>query len=202
SPSYYSFQLGKGILLKMWKVWTLIGFASVVLLQAAAQGGAESVPFHGYLPGENVRAPAPDGDGQPNDIYEHIPVARPALQKDQVVIYPHHLGFEYGQDSEHRIYEVHTAKELANLAHGKHGKHGKHDHHHHHKGAKGHHKAKSAPTTTTTTTPRPTTTRKPARKPAYPPPRPYGAYPPPPRGAYPQPPPYPYQRPQFPPVHG
>jgi len=191
----------------MWKVWALIGFASVVFVEAKPQGGAESVPFPGYLPGENVRAPTPEGDGQPNDIYEHIPVARPALRKDQVVIYPHHLGFEYGQDSEHHIYEVHTAKELAELAHahGKHGKHGKHDHHHHHhKGGKGHPKAKSIPSTTTTTTPKPkpTTTRKPARKAAYPPPPPYPAYPPPRPGAYPPPPPYPYQRPQFPPAHG
>ncbi|ROT73166.1 hypothetical protein C7M84_008394 [Penaeus vannamei] len=127
-----------GTLRTMWKEVLLVGFASVVLQAPQAQSAAESVPFPGYLPGENVRAKAPEGDGGPNDIYAHLPVRRPELDDDQVVIYPHSLVFEYGQDPEHHIYEVHSAKELANLAHSKHDKHGKHahDHHHHDKGTK------------------------------------------------------------------
>ncbi|XP_027217328.1 uncharacterized protein [Penaeus vannamei] len=194
----------------MWKEVLLVGFASVVLQAPQAQSAAESVPFPGYLPGENVRAKAPEGDGGPNDIYAHLPVRRPELDDDQVVIYPHSLVFEYGQDPEHHIYEVHSAKELANLAHSKHDKHGKHahDHHHHDKGtkeaaAKGTPKnLKPAPPVSKSVPPPPPPSPRPAhphplppqRPHSYgpPPPPPHGSYPPPP-GAYPPPRPYPYQ---------
>ncbi|XP_068238042.1 uncharacterized protein [Palaemon carinicauda] len=193
----------------MWKVVMLVSFASVVLQEAAAQGGAESIPFPGFLPSELIRERGPEADDQPNDIYAHLPVRRPKLEDDEVVIYPHHFGFEFGQDPEHHIYEVHSAKELASLSQ-KHGKHGKqahdhdHDHHHHHdKASKG---ASKDGSKTLNHVPAPTSNPAPPSPPAHPfpnypsPPSP-GAYPPPPPpGAYPPHarPPYPY-RPGFPP---
>ncbi|KAA0186226.1 hypothetical protein HAZT_HAZT011443 [Hyalella azteca] len=128
----------------MWKLAVFPLLASVILQQAAAQGGAESLAFPGFLPSEYVKARKPVGDDRPNDVYEHLSVRRPKLASDEVVIYPHHFGFEYGQDPEHSIYEVHNAKELVaehSKKHSKHDKHGKqgkqihqhdHDHHHHH----------------------------------------------------------------------
>lgn len=73
-------------------------------------------------------------------MYQHLAVRGPALTSEEVVIYPHHFGFEYGQDPEHSIYEVHNAKELVaehakkHSKHDKHSKNGKHAHHHHNKG--------------------------------------------------------------------
>merc|ERR1712121_277659 len=58
------------------------------------------------------RAPKPVGDSQPNDVYGRAPRRFPVLSSQEIVIYPHHLGFEYGQDPEHSIYEVQNAVEL------------------------------------------------------------------------------------------
>ncbi|MCL4164487.1 UNVERIFIED_CONTAM: hypothetical protein GTU68_000039, partial [Idotea baltica] len=78
------------------------------------------------------RSRKPVGDGGPNDVYEHLPVRTPVLRPDDIVFYPHHFGFEYGQDPERKVYEVHDAKELALSNHKKHHKHHKHHHHHEH----------------------------------------------------------------------
>ncbi|KAK7066178.1 hypothetical protein SK128_027520 [Halocaridina rubra] len=185
-----------------WKAVLFFGLASAAVPQAAAQ--AESVPFHGYLPSENIRASAPEADNHPNDIYQHLPVRRPELKDDEVVIYPHHFEFEFGQDPEHHIYEVHSAKELASLRskHGKHGKHAHDHHHHHHDDDEDHHHDKASKGTASKTgaktlnkpvpsTPSPAP-RQPNFPPPPPPPRPFGSYPPPPpppHGAYPPPPP-------------
>ncbi|KAF2365496.1 hypothetical protein FHG87_003750 [Trinorchestia longiramus] len=113
----------------MWKLAVFPLLASVILQQAAAQGGAESLAFPGFLPGDYVKSKKPVGDDRPNDVYQHLPVRRPALASDEVVIYPHHFGFEYGQDPEQSIYEIHNAKELVAKHGKKHSKHDKHDKH-------------------------------------------------------------------------
>lgn len=109
--------------------------ASVVLLiQAAAQGGVESLSIPGYLPSDYVRASNPIGDAGPNDVYAHLAVRQPVLTSEEIVIYPHHFGFEYGQDSENSVYEITNARELVakhGKKHHKHAKkHGKHHHDH------------------------------------------------------------------------
>ncbi|XP_076047445.1 uncharacterized protein LOC143028982 [Oratosquilla oratoria] len=126
-----------------WKFGVLIVFASVVLHRAAAQGGAESIPFPGHIPGEHVRASSPEGDDHPNDVYSHLAVRAPLVSDDQVVIYPHNfLGSEYGKDPEDRVYQIRASKSLdSSEGHSKHDKkhkaHGKE--HHHHKSLKGAH---------------------------------------------------------------
>nr|XP_053639705.1 uncharacterized protein LOC128693861 [Cherax quadricarinatus] len=95
-----------------WKVVLLMISASVVLQLTEAQSGAESLSFHGYIPRENVRAKAPRGDGQPNDIYLESP---PTLKDGQVVFYPRNingLDLEYGQDPEERVYQIHDTNKL------------------------------------------------------------------------------------------
>jgi len=56
------------------------------------------------------------------------------LTSEEIVLYPHHFGFEYGQDPENSIYEITNAKQLVEKhgKHGKHKKHGKHAHEHAH----------------------------------------------------------------------
>jgi len=107
--------------------------ASVILsIQIAAQGGVESQAIPGYLPGDYVRALKID-DGRPNDVYGHLALRRPVLTSEEIVIYPHHFGFEYGQDPENSIYEITNAKELVAKHGKKHHKHAhKHDKHHEH----------------------------------------------------------------------
>ncbi|XP_066965585.1 uncharacterized protein [Macrobrachium rosenbergii] len=186
----------------MWKVALLVSFASVVLQEAAAQGGAESIPFPGFLPSERIREIGPEADDQPNDVYAHLPVRRPKLEDDEVVIYPHHFGFEFGQDPEHHIYEVHSAKELASLSrkHGKHGKHAHdHDHDHHDKASKGASKDGSKTLNhvpASTSNPAPPPPPLPPSAPAHP----FPQFPSPSsHGALPPPPPYPYRpNPGFP----
>jgi len=99
-------------------------FASVLIIQMTAQGGANSQSIPGYRPVDYVRAVKPQGDDRPNDVYAHLALRRPVLTSEEIVIYPHHFGFEYGQDPENSIYEITNAKELV-AKHGKHHKHGK-----------------------------------------------------------------------------
>ncbi|XP_063868369.1 uncharacterized protein LOC135104727 [Scylla paramamosain] len=119
-----------------WKEILLVGFASVALRQAAADGGAESLSFHGFLPIEYIRSKQPRGDNQPNDVYLHLQ-PRPFLQNDEDVYYPPTLigfGLEHGQDPEERVYKVYSKKEVEDLRSKQLSKHGKHD-----KGGKGDH---------------------------------------------------------------
>ncbi|XP_045606775.1 uncharacterized protein [Procambarus clarkii] len=112
----------------MWKAVLLLSSASVVLQMAVAQSGAESLPFHGYIPGDSVRANAPRGDGQPNDIYLAYEKP-PVLQDDEVVLYPRNsdsFGSEDGQDPEEHVYQIHKSSKLQN----KFDKHSKHSHNH------------------------------------------------------------------------
>ncbi|KAL7648733.1 UNVERIFIED_CONTAM: hypothetical protein RMT77_000640 [Armadillidium vulgare] len=97
----------------MWKAALLVTFGCLLIDEATSQGGAESLSFHGHLPQEYVKAKPPEGDNGPNDIYSHLPVRSPKLTDGDIVIYPHHYGFEFGQDSEKKIYEIHNAAELA-----------------------------------------------------------------------------------------
>ncbi|KAK3883158.1 hypothetical protein Pcinc_012492 [Petrolisthes cinctipes] len=126
----------------MWKAVVFVSFASVALLEARAQNGAaESLPFHGYIPADNVRARAPEGDGQPNDIYMHLEQP-PVLGQDEVVFYPRNLvgfGIEYGQDPEEHVYQIHNAADVAKerKKHDKHGKNSHNDQHSHSKDSKG-----------------------------------------------------------------
>jgi len=130
---------------------TLVALLCLASAHVAAQGGAESLSFPGYLPGDYVRALKPIGDNRPNDVYQHLPARQPALTSEEVVIYPHHFGFEYGVDPENSIYEITNAKELVarhnkKLSKKHHGKHGKqhahkhaHQHAHKHQDAHEHH---------------------------------------------------------------
>ncbi|XP_071532927.1 uncharacterized protein [Panulirus ornatus] len=117
----------------MWKAVLLVIFANAVLQRAEAVGGGESVSFPGYIPDENIRAKAPEGDGQINDIYLHL-VSQPTLGDDEVILYPRRLDFGLGieddQDPEAHVYHIVTTDELAQLEQTKHGKHGKHAHNH------------------------------------------------------------------------
>ncbi|XP_053639695.2 uncharacterized protein [Cherax quadricarinatus] len=105
----------------MWKVVLLLISASVVLQLTEAQSGAESLSFHGYIPSENVRAKAPRGDGQPNDIYLAFEKPR-ALKDGEEVFYPRNIegfGFEYGQDPEEHVYQIHDTNKLQFNKHSK-----------------------------------------------------------------------------------
>ncbi|XP_069938200.1 uncharacterized protein [Cherax quadricarinatus] len=106
----------------MWKVILLMISASVIVQLTEAQSGAESLSFHGYIPGETIRAKAPRGDGQPNDIYL-VFENPPALKDGEVVIYPRNtdgLGLEYGQDPEERVYQIHNTNKRQFNKHNKH----------------------------------------------------------------------------------
>ncbi|XP_045132477.1 uncharacterized protein LOC123516843 [Portunus trituberculatus] len=123
----------------MWKEILLVGFASVALRQAEADGGAESLPFHGFLPVEYIRSKQPRGDNQPNDVYQHLQ-PKAILQNDEDVYYPPTLigfGLEHGQDPEERVYKVYSKQEVEELRRRQQSKHGKHA-----KGGKGGHHSK------------------------------------------------------------
>lgn len=111
--------------------------ASVLIIQLTAQVGVNSQGIPGFRPVDYVRAAKPLGDGRPNDVYAHLALRRPVLTSEEIVIYPHHFGFEYGQDPENSIYEITNAKELV-AKHGKHHKHGKKHGKHHHDANHGH----------------------------------------------------------------
>ncbi|XP_076050362.1 uncharacterized protein LOC143030948 [Oratosquilla oratoria] len=115
----------------------LIAFASVLVLNAAgAQGGVVGIAIPGYLPGESVRAHAPEADNNPNDIYSHLPVRGPVYNEDIVILYPKSIfGLDNTQDPERRAYQTYSPEELAAVGHPGFDQHGvapkgyHHDHH-------------------------------------------------------------------------
>ena len=58
------------------------------------------------------RADPPRADDHPNDIYSYIPVRRREISKDELIIYPQFYGFDQGKDSEQKVYEIQSIKDL------------------------------------------------------------------------------------------